>query len=105
MKTKMRKFIIPLVALAILYSCEKSSEVDVIAEEGLIGVSLRLDKGFAVSNSDSSVDSSWPHIFQDLVDILLVLRLLAIRRRSRLTLMMSVAFLIHHYPMTLTIGL
>ena len=65
----MKKLIIPLVALAILYSCEKSSEVDVIAEEGLIGVSLRLDKGFAVSNSDSSVDSSWSHIFQDAVDI------------------------------------
>ena len=65
----MKKLIIPLIALAILYSCEKSSEVDVIAEEGLIGVSLRLDKGFAVSNTDSSVDSSWPHIFQDLVDI------------------------------------
>lgn len=65
----MRKLIIPLVALAILYSCEKSSEVDVIAEEGLIGVSIRLDKGFAVSSSDSNVDSSWPHIFQDLVDI------------------------------------
>ena len=65
----MKKLIIPLVALAILYSCEKSSEVDVIAEEGIIGVSLRLDKGFAVSSSDSSVDSSWSHIFQDLVDI------------------------------------
>lgn len=65
----MKKLIIPLVALAILYSCEKSSEVDVIAEEGLVGVSLRLDKGFAVSSSDSNVDSSWPHIFQDLVDI------------------------------------
>ena len=69
MNAKMKKLIIPLIALAILYSCEKSSEVDVIAEEGLIGVSLRLDKGFAVSSSDSSVDSSWPHIFQDLVDI------------------------------------
>ncbi len=69
MNAKMKKLIIPLIALAILYSCEKSSEVDVIAEEGLIGVSLRLDKGFAVSNSDSSVDSSWSHIFQDAVDI------------------------------------
>ena len=65
----MKKLFLPLIALAILCSCEKSSEVDVIAEEGLIGVSLRLDKGFAVSSSDSSVDSSWPHIFQDLVDI------------------------------------
>jgi len=65
----MKKLFLPLIALAIIYSCEKSSEVDVIAEEGLIGVSLRLDKGFAVSSSDSSVDSSWPHIFQDLVDI------------------------------------
>ena len=65
----MKKLFLPLIALAILCSCEKSSEVDVIAEEGLIGVSLRLDKGFAVSSSDSSVDSSWSHIFQESVDI------------------------------------
>jgi len=65
----MKKLFLPLVALAILCSCEKSSEVDVIAEEGLIGVSLRLDKGFSVSNSDSSVDSSWSHTFQESVDI------------------------------------
>ena len=65
----MKKLFLPLITLAILCSCEKSSEVDVIAEEGLIGVSLRLDKGFSVSSSDSSADSSWSHIFQESVDI------------------------------------
>jgi len=68
-KCQNKKLFLPLIALAILCSCEKSSEVDVIAEEGLIGVSLRLDKGFSISSSDSSADSSWSHIFQESVDI------------------------------------
>ena len=64
----MKKFI-PLLIFSVIISCQKSVLDDSEIQEGLIGVSLRLDKGFTVSNSDSSVDSSWPHIFQDLVDI------------------------------------
>ena len=64
----MKKFI-PLLIFSVIKKKKKSVLDDSEIQEGLIGVSLRLDKGFTVSNSDSSVDSSWPHIFQDLVDI------------------------------------